>query len=622
MRLDAIEKKARLALFLFVITLVLTIAVTLALYAKDRREMTEQSLRRLGLEALTIASTLSSQHSPITDSSLRAILDQRGFPGSAAAFESNGQVIARASAGSRAPEDRLMAPRQRYSSRLDSDARHAQGLSETSTRRDGGFDFSEAPLSGGRLVVIARPSELAPAPVVFYVFSSQIVSIVAGLAFILLLMRWMFRPYRRMVEAARGSPVKASSYKSESEFVVETFQALVEKLQSKEKELAGLHALERIRAERSERFSERLIVNIPSGLVTIDADGIVTSANTQALDVFTFREAAPNEETGIRRESGMHPISACYRTFFETAPRLMELVADCIKNGTTSRREEVDVFQPHGRMRHLGLSLSPMFDDAHNIEGALCLMTDITEVIELRERMKLQENLANLGEMAAGLAHEFKNSLATIHGYAQLLEAQMAAASGQDGHHQTVEGMLNEVRLLARLVTDFLNFARPQQLSLAPVDLESLMRESADEVNALIEQSGIELRISGRYTTVLGDESLLRRVFVNLLRNAAEAIDPNAARKLIEVSAAVDSEENGRYAHIRVRDTGGGISESDLNKVFIPFFTTKARGYGIGLAIVQKILVAHGGDVSVESSDATGTQFHCRLPLRLAATMK
>ena len=270
----------------------------------------------------------------------------------------------------------------------------------------------------------------------------------------------------------------------------------------------------------------------------------------------------------------------------------------------------------------MGLSISPMFDDAHNIEGALCLMTDITEVIDLRERMKLQENLANLGEMAAGLAHEFKNSLATIHGYAQLLEAQMTGATGRNGHHETVEGMLNEVRLLARLVTDFLNFARPQQLSPAPVDLQSLVRESAEEVSLLMEQSGIELRISGLYPTILGDETLLKRVFVNLLRNAAEAIDPNAEEKLIEVNAAMDSEENGRYAHIRVRDTGSGISESDLHKVFIPFYTTKSRGYGIGLAIVQKILVAHGGDVSVESSDATGTQFHCRLPLHVAAAVK
>ena len=290
MRLDAIERKARLVLFLFALILVLTIGVTLALYAQDRRELSEQHSRQLRLEALTIGSILSSQQTPITDSSLKLLLDQRGFGGAAIAFEPSGEPIASARSGQRAPGVRLMSPRSRLAESRRLDARDSPGLLDTSARSDAGFDFAEAPLPAGRVLVIARPSEAAPSPAIFYVFSYQIVSIVAGLAFILLLIRWLFRPYRRMVEAARGSPVKASSYKSESEFVVETFQALVEKLQSKEKELAGLHALERTRAERSERFSERLIVNIPSGLVTIGSGGTVTSANAQALDIFMFQD--------------------------------------------------------------------------------------------------------------------------------------------------------------------------------------------------------------------------------------------------------------------------------------------------------------------------------------------
>jgi len=248
-------------------------------------------------------------------------------------------------------------------------------------------------------------------------------------------------------------------------------------------------------------------------------------------------------------------------------------------------------------------------------------MTDITEVIELRERMKLKDNLASLGEMAAGLAHEFKNSLATIHGYVQLLEAQAVGTASDADRRVTLDASLNEVRLLSKLVTDFLNFARPHELNLVTVDLRSIIEASVNEVRPTLAENAIELRVEGRFPQLAGDESLLRRAFVNLLRNAAEAIDPNSPNKAIVISGAVDDGPDRRYAHVTVADTGSGISHEDLPRVFIPFFTTKSRGYGIGLALVQKILVGHSGHVSVEKSDASGTVFHCRLPLVPAASL-
>lgn len=452
-------------------------------------------------------------------------------------------------------------------------------------------------------------------PIIIYFFSYQIIALLFGLGLIFLLVRWLLRPYRRMVEAARGSPVHASTAMSESEFVVETFQALIEQLQSKEKELAQLHALERKRAERSERFSERLIANIPSGLVTVDSKGQVTSVNAHAIGILGVAKA--NAQTSFVSDAASELISpgVDFHSFFHMSARVVEMISKCLETGKAFRREEVSVCLADGRVRHLGLSISPIADTSHNVEGALCLLTDITEVLELRERMKLQENLANLGEMAAGLAHEFKNSLATIQGYVQLLEVQLAARPSTDNQSETLDSTLNEVRLLARLVTDFLNFARPQQLNLTSVDLRSIIEDCAAEVRPQLGENGIELRIEGEFTQVAADETMLRRVFVNLFRNAAEAIDPQSPEKRIIVTGEFET----RYAHARVSDTGTGISNEDLHRIFIPFFTTKSRGYGIGLAIVQKILMAHGGDVAVEKSDTTGTTFHCRLPMTTPA---
>jgi signal transduction histidine kinase len=458
-------------------------------------------------------------------------------------------------------------------------------------------------------------SQVGASPILIYLFSYQILALVLGIGLVFLLIRWLLRPYGRMVEAARGSPVRASSAISEGEFVAQTFQALVEQLQANEKELAHLHELERMRADRSERFSERLIANIPSGLISIDSKGIVTSVNAHAIKIFMGEPSSRSiQSRQIQTGELLSPI-VDYRSFFSSSPRMVEMISECLNKATTFRREEVALALPGGRVRRVGLSISPICDASQNIEGALCLMTDITEVIELRERMKLKDNLASLGEMAAGLAHEFKNSLATIHGYVQLLEAQASGTASDGDRRATLEASLTEVKLLSKLVTDFLNFARPHDLNLATVDLRTIVDASADEIRPQLAQNSISLRVEGEFPQLPGDESLLRRALANLLRNAAEAIDPHSFEKQIVVTGVVDAGTDSRYAHIRVADTGSGISPADLPSVFIPFFTTKSRGYGIGLALVQKILVGHGGDVSVEKSNNFGTVFHCRLPL-------
>jgi PAS domain S-box-containing protein len=459
-------------------------------------------------------------------------------------------------------------------------------------------------------------SQLKPSPITIYLFSFQILALIFVIGLVFLLVRWLLRPYRRMVEAARVSPVHASSAMTEGEFVAQTFQALVERLQANEKELAQLHALERRRAERSERFSERLVANIPSGLITIDSRGLVTSVNAHAMKIFGMGESRPGAAHAKQIHTGeLHSPNVEYHSLFTSSPEMTAMISQCLDLATTFRREEVEVVLAGRLKRRVGLSISPICDASQNVEGALCLVTDITEVIELRERMKLKENLANLGEMAAGLAHEFKNSLAAIHGYVQLLEAQGAGpASGVD-RRVTHDAALNEVRLLSKLVTEFLNFARPQDLHLVKVDLRAIVEACAHELKSLLKDNAIELRVEGEFPQLAGDESLLRRALVNLVRNGVEAIDPSALSKLIVITGEVDGSTDHGYAHVRISDTGGGIPPEDLNRIFIPFFTTKSRGYGIGLALVQKIVVAHGGDVAVERSGSLGTVFHCRLPL-------
>jgi PAS domain S-box-containing protein len=621
MRIKAVESRARLAIGLFFIGILSTIGLSLVSYLQTSKELSEQFSMQTRLQAAMLSSLLAQEKAEISGALISENLRRHGITAAVAVFRSDGGLVARGSTLAQEPLPEVLSPRLLLPALLQGstgpEPPTRSPLELVKLRSESGLDVAESWVGRSRVLVLARTVESVPLPALFYILTYQVLGLALGLGLIVMIVRWLLRPYKRMVEAAHGSPVHATAALSESEFVVETFQALIEQLQAKEKELAELHSMERRRAEKSERFSERLIASIPSGLVVVNSAGIVTSTNLHATEIFGMSARSPQQ----RNTGDLRPVSIEFKVFFRHAPRMITLISACLSESIAFQREEVDIVLPDGRTRHLGFSISPITDPLHNVEGALCLITDITEVIELRERMKLQESLANLGEMAAGLAHEFKNSLATIHGYVQLLDSD-GKAGPRAAAHNTEDAILNEVRLLADLVTDFLNFARPQQPALVNTDLRTVLEDSADEIRPKLAESGIQLRLGGSFTSLPADEAMLRRAFSNLLRNAAEAIDPNSEVKLVEITGSIDPAPDSRYAHIRIRDTGAGIRAENLQRVFIPFFTTKSRGYGIGLALVQKILVAHGGGVSIEKSDETGTIFHCRLPLSSVSNMK
>ncbi len=610
MRLGRVENKARLAIAFFVLALLLIIGLSFSLYSQARQELNIQRLNQFKLETNLLTILLSQSNLELTNTTLKDILLRNGIKSQVAIYDSEGVLICSSLASDRLKEQGLILKPELLDPPLHTST-NSQPKLKIYTER--GYIIAQSEVLNKFRYLVSYPVQDEASSFAFYIVSYQIVALIVGLGLIYFLIRWLLRPYHRMVKAAEGSPVRAATDSNEGEFVVNTFQALIKQFQAKEVELEALHTIERRRAEKSERFNERLIVNIPSALVAIDSRGNLTSVNIQAQRLFNYTSGSGYQTGDLDLSSVAQELN--YRAFFKASPKLIEMIHNCITTGTSYKREEVEINSPTLK-RRIGLSISPILDLSQHIEGALCMMTDITEVSELRERIKLHETMANLGEMAAGIAHEFKNSLATIQGYAQLFEAQSEGLATADNRMRTTEALIKEISLLSRLVTDFLNFAKPQSLTLSQVNLDSLLADCIEEVAPLFQQNRIQLLVEGTFSEIAGDELLLKRVFLNLLRNAAEAIDFDAPIKQVEIIGSTDEGPGKLYAHIRILDTGKGISDEDLPHIFIPFFTTKSRGYGIGLAIVQKIIVAHGGDVTVERSDATGTVFHCRLPLK------
>lgn len=398
--------------------------------------------------------------------------------------------------------------------------------------------------------------------------ASFIAILLGSLLCILFVLRWLLRPYQQLVGEAQRAPV-AAPHKSqdEAEFVLETFQSVVAQLQEQRKEL--------------EKFSERIVASLPSGLIAFDGAGLSMAINPPGRELLEVNDAA---------------LGVPYKHLLGAHEELAKMVGDCLQTGTVYRRTEIEAVSENGKLRRLGATVAPIdLPPERGPRGALCLLTDITEVTELREQVALKNNLESLGEMSAGLAHEFKNAIATLQGYAQLLQsmelndkAQVATAS-----------LLNEVRNLSGMVTAFLNFARPQPLQLEEVMVAELIADCVAELR-LECLTNVNLSLAVR-----ADERMLRTALVNLMRNGAEA-DPDG---VVYVSATREEST----VVIQVRDTGPGISPADLQKIFIPFFTTKAKGHGIGLALTHRIITQHGGTLTAANSPDGGALFTIKL---------
>ena len=425
-------------------------------------------------------------------------------------------------------------------------------------------------------------------------------ALIFGLGILVLAVGWLiFSLVRKVFKDSRESQTQnidaAPRVDNSAAFMTASMQGVIRKLREQEKELERLHRVEKERAEHTERLSEEVTRNMPAGLVMVNAQGIVASANPAAEQVLGVRGL------GYRR----------YSEVLGENSELTQLVGQCLAQGKIFRREQVDHKTPSGETRRLGVTISPVRSADEKISGAICLLSDLTELAALQEQMELKKHLAALGELSAGIAHEFKNALATISGYAQMIRSE--SSDGEISDH--AERILEQTRNITHVVTEFLKFARPLDISDEPVDLQPLIGRAIDEISNAA--PGVSVRAEGTFGTVAGDEGLLRQVILNLARNGAEACEGRTDGRVV-VRGEIVSGGDAPSQRITVQDNGSGISADAMPNLFHPFFTTKARGTGLGLAVVQKIILQHGGLIEARNHPSGGAVFIVTLPARRA----
>jgi signal transduction histidine kinase len=389
----------------------------------------------------------------------------------------------------------------------------------------------------------------------------------------------------RIASATRGVKRGTRDNGAELAMMSAALQEAVAKLRAQERATAA-------RAEASERMSGEIIASLTAGLLVVGLKGEIRILNPAGRRMLELADTASDRD--------------CQAALDELS--LTEVIDECLKTGVAVVRRTVSLPQPRHGVTHLGVTVSPLSEDG-KLHGAICLFTDLTAVKDLEGQLRLKDSLATVGELTAGIAHEFRNGLATIHGYSKLIDVNTLP----DTYRACVVGIRAETDSLTQVVTNFLSFARPAELVLSTVDLRAICERAADEIRADVQKLGGEVDVQGDFGVLDGDEVLLRQAFSNLLRNAFEACVNGSSPPRILIQSEIDHGQ--RVSRIAVNDNGAGIPPQLRERIFRPFFTSKRNGTGLGLALVQKIIVFHNGRIAAATSPSGGASLQITLPV-------
>lgn len=356
--------------------------------------------------------------------------------------------------------------------------------------------------------------------------------------------------------------------------------------------------------QREQRFSAAILENMADAVISIDPSGRITLLNRAAEQLFSI------EGQDVTGQNIGDIVPECGRIFMEltgSATSIINREFNCTVNdhtlviaGNFSPLPEIDADRSNGR----GAS------KRSDIAGAMAVLRDVTEQRLMQRIIERQEKLSAMGELASGVAHEIRNPLNAIGVLGQRLDIEFTpTGSEEEEYHHLVRSIVSEVRRVDSIIRRFLKFARPPQLVLFDTALDSWLQEYRPVLEGEAETKGIHLIMQCHASCSLPvDREQLQQVLFNLVRNAVEA-SPHGSTITLSTGKSADR------AFIKVKDSGHGIDEGTLSKIFNLYFTTKKDGTGMGLSIANQIVQAHGGMIEVDSQPGYGSRFTIVLPL-------
>ena len=365
-------------------------------------------------------------------------------------------------------------------------------------------------------------------------------------------------------------------------------------------------AVARRLAHVDDAFFRELVWSMRNGVLAVTREGAVAVMNDEACRIFAL-EPDPDD-------IGRH-----YTDVLRSHPDVVRVLSGAFELNHLPNRAELRL-KATGRV--IGYTLSLVRQESGTVTGATLFFKDLTRVEQLEERERLRDRLATLGEMAAAIAHELKNPLAGIEVMAGLLRRKIPDSPDAQS---ILTDIINEAKMANATVVEVLDYVRPVRLETERTSIADVLHDSVTmaESKARRGDVAVDLRVSRDLLPIQGDRHQLCQVFTNLIINAFEALEGRGSLA-VHVEQGVIEDDHGHQGEgtgpvptlvVQIADDGPGVSPDMVDRIFNPFFTTKAQGSGLGLAIVRKIIDAHDGRIDVSSAPGQGTRFTVTLPV-------
>ncbi len=437
-------------------------------------------------------------------------------------------------------------------------------------------------------------------------YSASLSTFLYGLILLLQLYEWMRPPGQLATPEASQVFYSLVIYLAAYYIVAFLSSTISEELKKKKSELIQ----KQVDYDQLEAFNRNIVQSLDSGLLTIDLNGRINFLNRTAEKILN------------RRGEELKDVSI-YDLFPEIGGVVEELKRKAPDFSPDYQRYETLLSAENGGNIYLGFSISPLTDPEGSLIGHTLIFQDITRFKEMEDQMKRYDRMAAIGALAAGMAHEIRNPLASLSGSIQMLKSELSLDQQQE---HLMEITLRESERLNALITDFLLFAHPPQTHRSAWEVGKILDETVElfiRSPAFHEEIQVTRTHRNGEIHALVDPDQMRQVFWNLLINAAQAI-PDSGDIRISIERANEafggripfrsSAREKDWVKIVIADSGNGIAPQEKEKIFEPFYTTKEGGTGLGLSIVHKIVENHNGVIRVESDVGRGAAFTVFLP--------
>ncbi|SFH69832.1 PAS fold-containing protein [Tindallia magadiensis] len=427
-----------------------------------------------------------------------------------------------------------------------------------------------------------------------YIILLAIVSLVVSMQAAILVAYHISNPVRQLVDAfsriGRDHMSEKISFSRKDEIgqLAEAFNEMMERLRLSTTKLLDMT-----------RFNEDILRSITTGIITTDADGKVLSANPAAKEILNSFPKDPEDDL-INIKEIRHQINA-------TLSR-----GKCLNRLHTLEKEGL------AEKRYLDSMTSQLKNEKEEVIGVICSFRDITERKRIENNMELLDRLSSIGQLAAGMAHEIRNPLAGMKTSLQVLQRR-SLSTEKESSHQLFQSTLYEIDRIDSLITELLNFARPRKPAYEIVDVSKIMYRTLELQRKSIEEKKIhvEINLTDSMLSILADSHQLEQIFLNLMINAINAMKREGK---LTINVFSDQKKQGTGSEnlsqvvIEFKDNGKGMKADEIEKIFLPFYTTDPQGTGLGLSVVHELVKENNGKIEVNSKEGEGSCFRILFP--------